>query len=241
MNRSTTTGAARLTVLGGFQLVSDGEPVLLPLGAQRLLGYLALVDGGAHRASASEALWPHRQGDRAAANLRSALWQARAVGSPPVVDCVENRLRLGATVQVDLGEALRWAHELTAQPKAAILPPGRDEAVAALARPLMPDWSDEWLLFERERWNQVRVHTLEILTRRLIAAEEYLAALEAAMTAVSIEPVRESANRAVMEVHIAEGNSACAVVHYQRYRGLLQRELGIVPTTAMDRLVRPLV
>jgi DNA-binding SARP family transcriptional activator len=241
MDRTMMTGCVQLTVLGGFQLLYDGEPVLLPLGAQRLLGYLALVEGGAQRTTASEALWPDRQGDRSAANLRSALWQARSVGAAPIIDCVETRLRLADPVRVDLREALRWGHEVTAHPKSAILPPGRDVAVAALAQPLMPDWSDDWLLFERERWNQVRVHTLEVLTHSLIATEEYLAALEAAMTAVSIEPVRESANRAVMQVHIAEGNSACAVVHYQRYRGLLQRELGVVPTIQMDRLVRPLV
>jgi DNA-binding SARP family transcriptional activator len=44
-----------------------------------------------------------------------------------------------------------------------------------------------------------------------------------------------------MEVHIAEGNSACAIKHYQRYRGLLRRELGVTPSPQMDQLIGPLI
>jgi DNA-binding SARP family transcriptional activator len=104
----------------------------------------------------------------------------------------------------------------------------------------LPDWSDDWIMLERERWDQLRLHALEALAQRLITAERYLPALEAALTAVAIEPVRESAHRTVIEVHIAEGNSACAIKHYQRYRGILQRELGVSPSQRMDRLVRAL-
>jgi DNA-binding SARP family transcriptional activator len=42
-------------------------------------------------------------------------------------------------------------------------------------------------------------------------------------------------------VHIAEGNMASALRHYQRYRALLHRELGVAPSPRMTRLVRPLI
>jgi DNA-binding SARP family transcriptional activator len=57
---------------------------------------------------------------------------------------------------------------------------------------------------------------------------------------VEIEPYRESAQRVLIEIHIAEGNYATALRQYQRYRGMLQRELGIGPTPQLDRLVQPL-
>jgi len=57
----------RLEVLSGFELSCHGERVCLPLGAYRLLSYLALREGGALRTAAAEALWPHRPGGRAAA------------------------------------------------------------------------------------------------------------------------------------------------------------------------------
>jgi len=42
---------------------------------------------------------------------------------------------------------------------------------------------------------------LEALARRLLAAEQHLSALEVALGAVAIEPVREGAHRAVIEIH----------------------------------------
>jgi DNA-binding SARP family transcriptional activator len=62
-------------------------------------------------------------------------------------------------------------------------------------------------------------------------------ALEAGLAAVSIEPYRESAHRALIRTFIAEGNSASAVVHYQRYHRLLMNELGLRPTAQMKALV----
>lgn len=107
----------------------------------------------------------------------------------------------------------------------------------ALSHALLPDWPDEWLLLDRERWDQVRLHSLETLAQHLMSEKRYLPALEAAFAAVAIEPVRESAHRTVVEIYLAEGNSACALKHYQRYRGLLQRELGVTPSRQMTRLI----
>jgi DNA-binding SARP family transcriptional activator len=232
---------ARLVLLGGFELRHGQERLCLPLGAQRLLGFLALRESGALRTLAAEALWPHRRGGRAAANLRSALWQTRSIGEINLIDALDGRVRLASTARVDVREVLDWAHEITGAPSPDRCLTEHDRTIAALARELLPDWADDWLLFERERWDQVRLHALEVLARRLIVAEQYLPALEAALTAVAIEPVRESGNRAVMEVHIAEGNMACAIKHYQRYRSLLQRELGVTPSRQMDQLIRPLI
>jgi DNA-binding SARP family transcriptional activator len=113
--------------------------------------------------------------------------------------------------------------------------------VKILSRPLLPDWTDDWLVFERERWNQVRLHALEKLAQQLTLEQDYLQALEAALAAVAIEPVRESAHRTLIEVYIAEGNGACAVKHYHYYKGLLRRELGVSPSRQIVRLVQNLV
>jgi DNA-binding SARP family transcriptional activator len=109
-----------------------------------------------------------------------------------------------------------------------------------LSRGLLPDWLDDWLLMDRERWDQVRLHALETLACRLLAAEHHLAALEAAFAAVAIEPVRESAHRTVVEIYLAEGNPACALQHFQRYRRLVQRELGVAPSSRMHQLIQPI-
>jgi DNA-binding SARP family transcriptional activator len=110
-------------------------------------------------------------------------------------------------------------------------------AVAALSIDLLPEWFDEWLLLERDRWNQVRVHALEAQAERLLGLGNYSQAVEAALAAVSVEPLRESAHRLLIRVHAAEGNWSEALSQYQRYRGLVHRELRITPTDLMEKLM----
>ncbi|MGH3548598.1 MAG: AfsR/SARP family transcriptional regulator [Pseudonocardiaceae bacterium] len=113
--------------------------------------------------------------------------------------------------------------------------------VDALTRELLPDWSEDWLLFERQRWHQFRLRTLENLAAQQHAEERYLDAVQTALAAIAIEPIRETAHRILIEVHLAEGNTASAVKHYQHYRQLLQHELGVVPSAQMNQLVNPLI
>jgi DNA-binding SARP family transcriptional activator len=117
----------------------------------------------------------------------------------------------------------------------------QQQMIDGLGLELLPDWSDDWLLLDRERWNQIRLHGLETLAGQLLLSRNYLSALEVALAAVAIEPIRESAHRAVIEIHIAEGNLGSALKHYQRYRAMLQREIGASPSHRMDSLVRRLL
>jgi DNA-binding SARP family transcriptional activator len=112
--------------------------------------------------------------------------------------------------------------------------------MAALSLELLPDWFDEWLPVERERWNQLRLHALEALAERLLAVRKYSQAVEAALAAVWVEPLRESAHRLLIRVHAAEGNPSEALSQYQRYRQLLHRELHVLPTDQMESLIRVL-
>ncbi|HEY6203669.1 MAG TPA: bacterial transcriptional activator domain-containing protein [Candidatus Limnocylindria bacterium] len=76
---------------------------------------------------------------------------------------------------------------------------------------LLADWCDEWVLLERERLRQLRLHALEVLTQRLVTVGRYADAMEVALAALRSEPLRESAHRAVISVHLAEGNRSEAL------------------------------
>jgi DNA-binding SARP family transcriptional activator len=65
--------------------------------------------------------------------------------------------------------------------------------------------------------------------------------LDTALTAIAIEPVRETSHRTVIEVHVAEGNAGCALKHFQQYRAMLHREVGVAPSPRMTSLVRELI
>jgi len=164
------------------------------------------------------------------------------VAETTVIERVGPQLRLSPAVCVDLHDVQRQAGQVLEEG----LPPAPgcscDALVEALSRELLPAWTEEeWLVFERERWDQVRLHALEDLAHQLLSTEQYLGALKTALAGVAIEPIRETAHRIVIEVHLAEGNTASALRHYQRYRALLQRELGVAPSRRMAALVNVLL
>jgi DNA-binding SARP family transcriptional activator len=229
----------QLKLMGGFELRCLGEVVPLPLGAQRVLAFLGLHEIPLMRAYVGEVLWPESGRDRASANLRSSLWRIRQTGHY-LLEASSSQLNLVSAAKVDVHEDRALARRLLDRSVDCASSDLGPSAMAALSRELLPDWFDEWLLLERERWNQLRLHALEALAERLLAVHKYSQAVEAALAAVWVEPLRESAHRLLIRVHAAEGNWSEALSQYQRYRRLLHRELRVLPTDQMESLIRVL-
>jgi len=142
-------------------------------------------------------------------------------------------VRLADGVSVDL-----WEAEARAERPAA---PGAVADLDGLARDLLPGWTEDWLVVERKSHRQTRLHALEQLCTTLRAAGHYAAALRAGLAAVQCEPLRETAHRRVIEVHLDEGNHAEALRQYQAFRRLLADELRLIPSGGIRTLVTPLL
>jgi DNA-binding SARP family transcriptional activator len=82
------------------------------------------------------------------------------------------------------------------------------------------------------------MQALEALAVRLASLGRHGEALEAASAAISAEPLRESAHRTVVGVHLAEGNVVEAVRAFEVFRTMLEEELGVPPSERMTRLVQ---
>jgi DNA-binding SARP family transcriptional activator len=113
--------------------------------------------------------------------------------------------------------------------------------LAGASQDLLADWYDEWVLVERERFRQLRLHALERACQLLLEDGRYPMAIMAGLAAVAAEPLRESAHRLVVQAHIGEGNPYEAYRQYRAYAELLDAELGLKPSGAMRTLVEPLV
>lgn len=226
--------AGRLALLNAFGIHSDGVEVRVPLPAQRLLAFLALHEHLATREYVAGTLWLDSTQERAAGSLRSALCTLRQVGCE-LVEVANGRLRLAPNVIVDVRESASWARGVL-NPRTEL-----DELVAR-GRPLqgdiLPDWYDDWVALERERFRELRIHALEALCARLTSAQRYGEAMDAAQAAVQREPLRESAHRAVISVHLAEGNRVEALEVYQCFRDRINHELGLKPSRRMEDLLR---
>jgi DNA-binding SARP family transcriptional activator len=104
---------------------------------------------------------------------------------------------------------------------------------------LLPGWYDDWVLVERERMRHRVLHALEALSRLLRSAGRCAEAVEVALMAVNAEPLRESAQRELLESHLAEGNWVEGRRSYQSYCDRLSRELGVCLGDALGALLGP--
>jgi len=240
---NATTSGCKVDLIGGFRLRLHDRVVELPLGAQRLISYLALEGSWVTRTYAAEMLWPDSRRRQAAANLRTALWRVRGQACNDVVWTAPGRLALADTVAVDMQEAAKQARALIEAPvgQGAELPGVNAETVSRLSIRLLPGWYDDWVVSEQERWDQLRLHALEAAAEVLLCRGQHMLALEAGLVAARSELFRESAHRVIIRVYLAEGNWGAAMQHYQDYRRMLRRELNLAPTTAMDELMHPLI
>nr|AHE14703.1 SARP family transcriptional regulator [uncultured bacterium] len=228
----------KLCLLGTWALSRDGVEIRVAACRQRLIALLA-VTGPHNRAFVAGALWPDRSETQAQANLRSTLSRLQMSGLN-VVESVGDLLRLRPDVDVDLWELRRCAEAVVLQPLDHAPPP---ETVLHLYQgsDLLAGWYDDWVASHRERLRHLRLHALEMVAAMLSNDGRYAEALEAALRSVDLEPLRESAHRAVTLVHLAEGNHFEALRQFNRYRNLLRQELGIEPSERMLRLIQPLI
>jgi DNA-binding SARP family transcriptional activator len=234
------SSAARISLLGGFQLETEERPaLLLPEGSQRLLAFLALKGRLVQRQTVAGTLWPVATESHASSSLRSALARLQG-GARASVASTARDLGLSEDVTVDLWDARGLARELLTLPEVSSSADPGAEAIPALSAELLPDWYDEWALVEAEDWRQLRLHALEVLADRLTAKEKYGDAAAAALAAVRAEPLRESPRAALIRVHIAEGNPTEALREFARYGELLMIELGVEPTERLRALVADL-
>jgi DNA-binding SARP family transcriptional activator len=211
------------------------RPVPVPASTERLLALLALHAQPLHRHYVSGTLWADTTDVRAAGNLRSSLWRLRRAGYP-LVEIANHRLALGRKVTVDIQDWIDLVSR-AGDPAAEI----RDEDVARLAAPtdLLPGWDEEWVVIERERFRQLRLHGLEAFCERLSEQRRFGAAVEAGLAALHAEPLRESGQTALIRAFLAEGNVSEALRQFERYRALLRAELGLEPSIELERLLDP--
>jgi DNA-binding SARP family transcriptional activator len=232
--------AVHLDVLGEFGLRVREAPVVVRRAQQRLLAFLAVSRRPVSRGTLGQRLW------EAVDEQRSNLWRLPRPTGVPLVTTTSTHVALSDAVVVDLWQREDVADRL-ARPRPGVEPPAEapplddQEPHALWTDDLLPDWHDEWLMVERESYRQMRLHALESLSQRLRESGKHASALAAALAAVQADPLRESAHRQVVAVHLAEGNSAEALRQFHVYRRLLAHELGLPPSPAIRALVAPLL
>jgi TolB-like protein/Tfp pilus assembly protein PilF len=230
-----------LRCLGRFEArVACGSPVDFPTRrATALLAYLARHPGRrTSRDRLGALLWGRSGDERARINLRQTLMLVRKTLAHPAGPCVASEgdaLYLDPDhAQVDVAEF----DELCREPSAHAL-----EQAAALYQgeflegfALDEELYEEWLRTERASLHEHAIEALMGLLRWHLDAGNAEGGVRVAKRVLALDPLRETAHRALMRLYADMGDRALALRQYQACRDVLKAELSVAPETKTQRL-----
>jgi TolB-like protein/Tfp pilus assembly protein PilF len=230
-----------LRCLGGFEArVACGSPVDFPTRrAKALLAYLARHPGQrAPRDRLGALLWGSCGDERARINVRQTLMLLRKALTHAAGPCVisdGDALYLDPDhVKADVAEFDELCREssVDALEQAATLYQG--EFLEGFA--LNEEFYEEWLRAERASLQERAIKALMSLLRCHLGAGNAEQGVRVARKALSLDPLRETAHRALMRLYADTGDRALALKQYQSCCDVLNAELGVQPETRTQRL-----
>lgn len=228
-------------LLGEFSLIYGDQPVATVNTArlQSLLAYLLLHrDAPQSRYHLAFQFWPGSTESQARTNLRKLFHQLHQ--ALPDADCFLSadthtlQWRPDALFSLDVTE-FEGAISLTASLEAL------REAIAFYRGDLLPSCYDDWVLPERERLRQAFMEATERLVALLEDARDYQAASHYAQGLLQHDPLYEATYRQLMRLHALRGNRASALRVYHACTTILQRELGVEPSSATREVYEQLL
>ena len=236
LGTSETLSAAtcfHLTLVEEFALLVSGRRLLVPHMAERVRPIWRW-----RTAPSRGSGWPARCGRTAPTTAHRRVSGQRCGG---YVKCTATSSRSAAN---DFGWIPGWKWTSRSSPDLAqrLIEAPDDESLGRAHLlvdqvELLPDWDEEWIAANRERYRLARLAALESAACALLARGQAGPALFAALAVVRTEPLRESARRIVMRAHLAQGNKVEAIQEHHRYRRLLRSDFGVDPSAEMDELL----
>jgi predicted ATPase/DNA-binding SARP family transcriptional activator/class 3 adenylate cyclase len=229
-----------IRLFGPFAVWVYGVPLprLRSRKGQWLLALLALRRGReVDRSWLAEMLWPEGRAGNALALMRRELTDLRrALG----VEASRLRSPTPHTLCLDLTGAEADVAAFDAA-LAAGDAPALERAVALYRGPLLEGWVEDWVFQERQAREQAYLTALETLAAQALAAADPAAAERYLRRAAAVDPLRESAQRALMQALAAGGNYAAATEVYRELRRRLHRDHNAAPdpeTQALSQQIR---
>jgi DNA-binding SARP family transcriptional activator len=214
-------------LLGGFSVEGPQGVVHVPLPGQRVAVYLIVHGHPVHREHVAATVWPDAQRFHARVNLRSTL--SRLGSAAPIVTSSGSSLRIAEGVHIDV-EAL--------QATALDVREGRlNGPIPWFDMELLPGWTEEWVEVERERVRQLELHLLDDVVATSLDAGRTGDAIDAALRAIRLDPLREPSHAALLRALLADGDRLGAISHYRRLAARLRHSYGLAPSTEITTLM----
>lgn len=208
---------------------------------QELLSYLLIHRDRPHsREALATLLWGDTSTEKSKKYLRQALWHLHAAlnsdnGNGTGVLLVENDwLSLNPlsklwTDVADFEHAFAGAEGIAGRQLEPNQAQALRKAVSLYSDDLLPGYYQDWILFERERLQNMYLLMLDKLIVYLQFQGEYEVAQGYAATILRYDPARERTHRQLMHLYSLAGDRTSALRQFERCALALKQELGVKP------------
>lgn len=238
--------ALRLVLLGGFQAVScSGTPIIIGAKkAKALLAYLALYPGQAcSREKLAALLWEESSDVQARHSLRQALASLRkalAAVDSPVLNADSDTLRIVPhTLEVDVFDFERLVEKGSPRLLAQAIELYQGEFLEGFNPRAVA--FESWLMAERSRLREGVLGAMTKLLAHHLASGAVEPAIRLSIHLLTLDPLRESVHRTLMELYAQQRRWGAALKQYRICRGILQRELRVAPEPETEQLYQKLL
>lgn len=230
----------QLRLLGSFEASDVARAQVVPIGSKKnraLLGFLALQPNqSATRAAVAGLLWSDRDEGHARNSLRQSLLALKrdlAEVQPAPVLIQEDRIGLSpGQVTTDVLAFKQLAVSSAVGDLQAAVTGYAGTFLDQLA--IRDPSYQEWLADSRLHLADLLSSTLE----RLWQQQEGLERIQSLRQLLAVDPIRETAHRALMIELAGQGDLASALQQYERCRELLRQELDVAPSPETETVRR---
>lgn len=241
----------QIQLFGGFRLTYEGKLVTTFAQArlQVLLAYLLLHRHSPQpREMIAYLFWPDSSESQARTNLRQLLHHLQralpAAGRYLQIEkkTIQWRAEAAYTLDVaDFEQDLLQAERARLEGQLAEARRRLESAVELYQGDLLPACYDDWVLPERERLRQSYFSALDQLIALLEAQHDYRASIIYAEALLRQDPLREITYQQLMRLHALNGDRASALRVYHTCVSVLDRELGVKPSSETQNAYRDLL
>lgn len=235
-----------IQLFGGLR-IQQSERLITRFRTQKtgaLLAYLAY-----HRQHSQardvliEMFWPDTAPESGRHNLSHALSSLRHQLEPPGVPAgtviIADRFSVELNPEAFTTDVADFEHALRLATQARNTPEQKPLLMQALEKykgSLLPDYYEDWIAPEQERlaqrFQQAATQAMALLEK----AGELEIALNLAQRAVSLDPLREEANRELIRLLTVTGQREAALRQYREYARALDQVLGEEPGRALRQM-----
>jgi WD40 repeat protein/class 3 adenylate cyclase len=232
----------QIRLLGQFDVRLDGKRIVVSSRAgQSLLAYLAMTTGTPHRREKlAGTLWPDSSEENARKNLRQELWRIRkAIPNQGLTAGSDYLLSDEYTITFNR-DADYWL-DVSILERPDLDPQSLTSSLSLYQGELLPGFYDDWVVFHRERIQNLFESKMERLVEKLVDAERWTAVQEQSERWLTLGNAPEPAYRALMLSHSARGDMAKVSAVYQRCVDDLHDRFGVEPSAETHALYNGLL